>query len=173
MSNAEPTIDPTTSPEPVKPPASRVFLVRVPRPDGPPFVSDPARAESPEAAAEEVLLSLFGATRPALAPERVEVIEVAPGCVVPWPLGPAVTLAVDEWSEARVFMVPDPAAPADLERLRAERAIFHLERAEASLEALREALEEPEDAARIGVAATVFGLAAASVRPILARRGRP
>lgn len=155
--NAEPNDHPTPPPEPVKPPARRPFAAVVHCP-GDRYRHLVVEASAAPEAAGEALLAVYGDHRPAHCPDRVDV--------------EGVSYRVDEWAEARVFMVPDPAAPAGLERLRAERALFHLERAGAALLALAEACHDPEDASLFRFEARQAGFAAANVRAV-ARRGRP
>ncbi len=79
-------------------------------------------AATPEQAAAEALLAYYGPLRPALAPDRVTV--------------DGVTLRVDEWQEAAIWLTPEGSDARAADRARAERGLRHVRAAKDALAAI-------------------------------------
>jgi hypothetical protein len=110
------------------------YCVSVPQPEGADY-KPVVYGESPEAAAEEVLLSTYGSSRPALAPSRVEVFEVGADGM------PPVVLLVDEWVAPRVLFRREGNIAAA--RVAAERGLHHLRLTRKSLAPFRASAGDP------------------------------
>jgi hypothetical protein len=145
------TSTPTTEPAPVK---RRAFTCHVTLADGT-YRSLTVEADAPETAAAEALLTAHGPTRPLLCPGEVSVDGTA--------------YEVDEWLDARAFVIPTREGGA--ERLRIERTLVHLRRTSDALDDLASTSEDPADARAARYDAAEVGRIAARLRSVSARRG--